>query len=284
LSEKGELAEAINNYQIASHKKISKTHPYIVLKCQEQQQLSAPNFLIIGQAKCGTSSLYKYLTQHPKILPAIEKEINFWNGNFAKGLDWYLAHFPAISVGHNFLAGEASPGYLDSYKAAVSVFQNFPSMKLIVLLRNPVDRTMSHYHMCVKQNRDNRSIENAILSGLEVITTKANGNSVHDVNCYSYIKRSQYIEPLSQWMELFPKKQFLILKSEDLFADPATTVNQVFQFLGVEPYQLQEYSNHNKGNYPSISQSTRRTLSNYFRPYNQQLEEFLDRKFNWDYD
>jgi len=284
LSEQGELAEAINNYQMASGKKISKTHSHIVLKCQEQQQLSAPNFLIIGQAKCGTSSLYKYLTQHPKILPAIEKEINFWNGNFAKGLDWYLAHFPAISAEHNFLTGEASPGYLDSYKSAVSVFQNFPSIKLIVLLRNPVDRTMSHYHMCVKQNRDNRSIEEAILSGIEVMTTKANGNSAYDVNGNSYLKRSQYIEAISKWMELFPKKQFLILRSEDLFADPATTVNQVFKFLGVEPYQLPEYPKKNSGNYPPISQSMHRTLSNYFRPFNQQLEEYLDRKFNWDSD
>jgi len=282
LSEQGELAEAIKNYQIASRKKISQTHPQVVLNLQKEQ-LSAPNFLIIGQAKCGTSSLYKYLTQHPQILPAIEKEIRFWSHNFTKGLDWYLAHFPAISAEQNFLTCEATPGYLDSREAALSVFREFPRMKLIVLLRNPVDRIVSHYYMCAKQNRDNRSVEKAILSGLKVMTTKSNGNSAHNVNFNNYLKRSQYIEPLRRWMELFPKKQFLILRSEDLFITPATTINQVFEFLEVEPYQLQEYPKKNSGSYPPIPESIRRTLSDYFLPYNQQLEEYLDRKFNWDY-
>ncbi|MEM6403967.1 MAG: sulfotransferase, partial [Cyanobacteria bacterium P01_D01_bin.116] len=284
LSEKGELAKGIKNYQIASQKQISKTHPQVVLNTKKEQHLSAPNFIIIGQAKCGTSSLYNYLKQHPQILPALKKEIGFWSvkSNFDKGLDWYLAHFTAISSEESLITGEATPGYLDSKEAAVSLFQEFPNMKLIVLLRNPVDRALSHYYMCVRQSRDHRSVEKAILSGVEVITTKSDVNSYNDFNISSYIKRSQYIESLSQWMELFPKNQFLIVKSEDFFAVPANTLNQVFQFLEVESYQLQAYPNKSKGSYPLISQSMRQTLSNYFRPFNQQLEEYLDRKFNWD--
>ncbi|NES03452.1 MAG: sulfotransferase domain-containing protein [Okeania sp. SIO2F4] len=82
-------------------------------------------------------------------------------------------------------------------------------------------------------------------------------------------------------MEIFPRNQFLIVKSEDLFATPETTVNEVFEFLGVESYQLPQYPQVNQGKYPPISESIRQTMNDYFRPFNQQLEEYLDRKFNW---
>ena len=180
------------------------------------------------------------------------------------------------------ITGEATPDYLDSQEAAVSLFKEFPNIKLIVLLRNPVDRAISHYYMRVRTNGENRSVEKAILSELETITKKLDMKSSNNFNISSYLKRSQYIASLSRWMEIFLNKQFLILQSEDLFADPATTVNQVFQFLGVEPYELPKYPKFHEGNYPPISQSTRQALSNYFRPFNQQLEEYLDRKFNWD--
>ncbi len=283
-SEKGGLAEGIKNYQIASQKQISQTHPHVMLNLPTKQKLSAPNFIIIGQPKCGTSSLYSYLTQHPQILPAIEKEIRFWSfkPNFEKGLDWYLAHFPAIASEQGLITGEATPGYLDSQPAADSLLQEFPHMKLIVVLRNPIDRALSHYYMCTRQSRDKRSLEKAILSGVEVRHKKSYLNLFNNFKTSSYLKRSQYIESLSRWMKLFPKQQFLIIKSEDFFAEPGTTVNQVFQFLGVEPYQLQAYANKTKNSYPPISQSMRQTLNDYFRPFNQQLEEYLDRKFDWD--
>ena len=234
------------------------------------------------KVKCGTSSLYHYLTQHPNILPAIKKEIHFWSNNLDKGIDWYLSHFPAIASEQGLITGEATPNYLNSEKAAISLFQKFPHMKLVVLLRNPVDRAISQYYMFARARIDKSSIEKSISSALEVLNIQSNMNPYHDLST-RYIKRGQYIDHLSKWMEIFPKRQFLILKSEDLFANPEATVNQVFQFLGVETYQLQEYSNQNKGKYPSVSQSVRKTLSDYFLPFNQQLEEYLDIKFNWDY-
>lgn len=114
------------------------------------------------------------------------------------------------------------------------------------------------------------------------MNTKSDMNSPNCLNISHYIKRGQYIDNLSIWMELFPKKQFLVLQSEELFANPEVTMKQVFHFLGVEPYQLQEYPKQNQGSYPAVSKSIYKTLSDYFRPYNQQLEEYLDRKFNWD--
>jgi len=285
LSDKGKIDEAVNIYQIASQKRIYKTHPQVVLKYQIKKTLTAPNFMIIGQVKCGTSSLYRYLTQHPQILPAIKKEIQFWNlkSHSKRKLEWYLSHFPAISSEQNLITGEATPYYFNCQSTAKQVFRLFPNLKLIILLRNPIDQVVSHYYMKVRINREKLSLKQAIFSGLFNSIQLANSNLTNYCDNNLYLKNGIYIEMISEWMEIFPKNQFFIVKSEDLFADPATIVKQIFQFLEVEPYQLQEYSNSSRGNYPPLSQSMRHTLGDYFRPFNQQLEEYLDRKFNWDY-
>jgi len=282
LSEIGEISETVKIYQTAIQKKISNTHPNFKPQLHSTQPGSAPHFIIIGQAKCGTTSLYSYLTQHPQILPALLKEINFWQSksNFPRGLDWYLSYFIPIGKETNFITGEATTRYLDSPEAAQRLVQVFPKMKLIVLLRNPVNRAISEYYMFFRTGSEKRSLKTAVFAELEALTQQRE----IELNELYYLSPSVYINSISRWMELFPQEQFLILRSEDLFADPDTTVNQVFQFLGVEPYQLQEYPKKNSGNYPPISQSMHRTLSDYFRPYNQQLEEYLDRKFNWDSD
>ena len=282
LSKKGELAKGIKNYQIASQKQIIKTHPHVVLNTKKEQHLSPPNFIIIGQAKCGTSSLYDYLTQHPQILPAIRKDIQFWHieSTFYHGLDWYLSQFQAISSEPNLITGEANPLYINSQPAAERDFQTFPNIKLIVLLRNPIDQVISNYYMRVRGHVENISLEKAIALALKG-TPQASNSDLSEIYDRRYLRKGRYIEVISQWMNLFPKNQFLIVKSEDFFSDPATTLNQVCQFLEVESYQIQEYPKINQGSYPPISHSMRQTLNDYFRPFNQQLEEYLDRKFNW---
>jgi len=149
LSEQNKINESITNYQIAVKNKVKITHSEIILNFQKVKKLSVPNYLIIGQPKCGTSFLYSSLTKHPQILPAIKKEINFWHqdANFQRGLDWYLAHFPPINKGESLITGEASTEYLDSSEAPQRIFQKFPNIKLIILLRNPVDRAISSYYM-----------------------------------------------------------------------------------------------------------------------------------------
>ena len=280
LFETGKISKAIQTYQTALCKKISKTHSHFKLQLQNAEQSSTPNFIIIGQAKCGTTSLYAYLTQHPQILPALYKEIFFWNirHKFDRGLDWYLAHFPLICPEQNFITGEASTRYLDSIDAAQRLFQVFPKIKLIVLLRNPTDRALSEYYMRFRTRDEDRDLETAIFSELEALTQQRDV----DLNNLYYLPPGIYIDNITKWMNIFPKNQFLILKSEDLFRDPVTTVNQVFQFLQVEQYQLKEYKIKNKGTYRPISKSMRSALSDYFRPLNQQLEEYLGMKFNWD--
>jgi hypothetical protein len=129
-----------------------------------------PDFLIIGAQKSGTSSLYNYLTQHPDVCPALVKEIRYFNKYFSKGTNWYRGHFPSslyISYvnkisGRDMITGDGTPSYLSDPYVPRRVFEVIPQVKLIVLLRNPVDRAYSHYQHRFRANREVSSFEEVI--------------------------------------------------------------------------------------------------------------------------
>ena len=284
LTNQGKIDEAIICYQTACLQKTLKSHPTFVEKHWNLEKLRKPDFLIIGVGKGGTTSLYNYLIQHPQVLSPIVKEINFWSGNFNQGIDWYLAHFPPTSKQKNYLTGEASPGYFGNLEAATRILSFFPNIKLIILLRNPVDRAISHYYHWVRLNKENRALETAINYELEILqnsTVNSNFCSNHWQKKLYYLAVGVYIKFLEKWMALFPKEQFLILKTEDFNAHPANTMKQVFQFLDLPDYQIPDYQKLNIGSYPKLEDSIRQKMSDYFRPYNQKLEAYLDMRLNW---
>jgi len=114
-----------------------------------------PNFIIIGAAKCGTSSLYNYLVEHPSIFRCIVKEPNYFSMYYDKGNDWYKSCFPLSLTKYSienikkkkFITGEASTEYYWYPHAAKRARKIIPKAKIIVLLRNPIDRAYSHYNI-----------------------------------------------------------------------------------------------------------------------------------------
>ena len=247
-------------------------------------QISGPNFLVIGVKKGGTTSIYNYLIQHPQILPGIKKEIDFWSSYFHRGLDWYRAHFPAIPESEKLLTGEASPSYFDSPDSPSRLFHFFPKIKLIVLLRNPADRTISSYYHEVRLKAENISVEEVINSRLEKLI-KISSSLAREKDYWNYrgdyIASSVYLDWLKEWLNIFPREQLLILCSEEFYSDPKTTMKQVFNFLDLPDYQIQDYPKFNAGSYASISKSLRQKLNDYFQSHNQRLEEYLGMKFGW---
>ncbi|MEM1167810.1 MAG: tetratricopeptide repeat protein [Cyanobacteria bacterium P01_H01_bin.35] len=284
LTQLNRKTKAIEIYQTASQQQIKQNYPNFFLKSQNLSQISAPNFLVIGVKKGGTTSIYHYLIQHPQILPTIKKEIDFWSFYFHRGLDWYQAHFPVIPESEKFLTGEASPSYFDDPNTPTRLFHFFPKIKLIVLLRNPVDRTISNYYHEVRSNAENMSVEEVINYRLEKLI-KISSSLVKEKDYWNYqgdyIGSSVYLDWLKKWLNIFPREQLLILPSEEFYSDPKTTMKQVFNFLGLPDYQIQNYPKLNAGSYTSISEALRQKLSDYFQPHNQRLEEYLGMKFNW---
>jgi len=247
-----------------------------------------PHFLIIGAQKGGTSSLYRYLSQHPQILPGIRKEIHFFDLHYHKGVKWYQAHFPLLQ--DCCITGEASPFYLCHPHAPKRIFQRIPNVKLIVLLRNPVERAISHYFHTVRHKREKLSIEEAFRNEErrilpELAKMKKDESYSSDVyQRHSYKSRGIYVDQLKAYAEYFDREQMIILSSEDFFHNSAETLKKVFSFLNVAPeFSPDDISPKNVGMYDSevVPESIYQYLTDYFAAYNEELYEFLGSDFEW---
>lgn len=280
---KGQMDKGVKYYQkgIKIQKNIN-----VRFKLPDTEKVKKPNFLIIGTAKGGTTSLYNYLIYHPQILPASNKELAFFGEQFNSNetLEWYIKQFPSIPDRQKFLTGEATPTYIAHPLAGEQLFHLFPEVKLIAVLRNPIARTISHYYSGLKGCADCRSLEEVVASEIAVIEKMAENDLIEGNywNRLGYISWSLYFYQLKRWMSVFPREQFLILKSEDLFFHPEATMKRCFKFLGLPDYRLPEYRNFHPNSYPAIDESIRQTLADYFQPHNQKLEEYLGMEFNWE--
>jgi len=244
------------------------------------------DFIIIGTQRGGTTSLYNYLGQHPDVAPATTKEIHFFDIHFDKGINWYLEQFPKTKEDEDkMLFGEATPYYLFHPLVPKRVFDNFPNVKLVVLLRNPIDRAFSHYNHEVRVGNENVSFEKGII--LELLTLKDEEKKVKKGNYsdiyqkFSYLERGIYLDQLKNWFEYFPQKQFLILKSEDFFSNPQSCMDEFFKFLGISEFEVKNFEKFQSGEYKKMSESTRQKLDEFFKPYNQRLYKFLGADFSW---
>ncbi len=283
LTKQGKLDEAISCYQTASDKQISLLHPEFAEKPWDFERPKGPDFLIIGGMKCGTTSLYNYLVEHPQILPSVKKELHFFNKGFERGIDWYLSHFPKLPKGKNFLTVDASPGYIVD-DVQERVFSLFPEIKAIAILRNPVDRCVSHYYHNLKLGKEERSFEMAMKPQIEKfkeMTDISPSREYEGEQINVYLWNSLYVYHLQKWLNVFPRKQLLILKSEDFFAEPHATMKRVLDFLELPSYSLSEYKKYNPGQYKNIGGNIQQELSEFFAAYNQQLKDFLGVEFNW---
>lgn len=243
-----------------------------------------PDFLILGTQKGGTSSLYHYLATHPQVLPAVEKEIDFWGWNYTRGIDWYLAHFSPIPSDSQKITGEATPQYLEYTHAATQISQYFPDIKFLILLRNPADRTISQYYHWVGEGSETRPLSEVVDAEIELLLQQPEdviGNKAYWDLPIKYLGRSIYIEFLRCWMQVFSRDQFLIVRSEDFFQNPDAMLQEVCRFLGLSEHHLPHYEQHNRGSYEGVDAAARQRLLDFFDGYNRQLEAFLDRSLDW---
>ena len=279
----GDLQSAIKYNYIAGQKIIPKFR-------QQWQNISALlqpvnhlDYLIIGTQKGGTTSLNYYLSEHPNIMSSMIKEMPFWSNQVHRGLEWYFSHFPPIPPNYHCLVGEATPINFNSPEVAENLVKFFPNVKLILLLRNPIDRAVSHYYHWLSLKWELSCFEEAIQREIDQLEDQTIDfwRKIHQPNFQGYLAKGLYIYFLEKWIKVFPREQFLILSSEQFYTNPDQGTTEVLKFLGLPEYHLSNYHQYNTRPYPSISEATRTLLNHYFQPYNQQLEEFLGMQFNW---
>jgi hypothetical protein len=132
-----------------------------IVKIHEKRE-KMPDFLIVGAAKAGTTSLYNYLIQHPKIDGAVRKEVHYFDRDYDKTIDYYRSCFPSLSQPNDHITGEATPYYLFHPYAPERIHKTMPFTKIIILLRNPIDRAYSHYNFTVRYHGDPLTFEEAV--------------------------------------------------------------------------------------------------------------------------
>jgi hypothetical protein len=255
---------------------------------------SLPDFLIVGEAKCGTTSLYDDIVRHPLVREAAVKEVHFFDLRFHRGLDWYRTQFPiqggARNGGpaqHPIRTGEASPYYMFHPHAMSRIRQALPDVKLIAMLRNPVERAYSQYQHEWRQRREMLSFEEAVVREPERLRGERE-RMLQDERYNSfayrrqaYLARGIYADQLRRLRELFEPRQLLVLKSEDYFTAPDSTLERVFAFLELPPWQPRRFARRNAGNYASMDTRVRRSLMEYFAPHNARLYALLGVDLGW---
>jgi Sulfotransferase domain len=252
-----------------------------------------PDFVIVGAAKAGTTSLYAWLSEHPYVRRPRRKEINYFNWQYYRGTDWYRHHFPLLierqafvaQHGQAFITGEASPSYMIHVQVPGRMARLLPSIKLLVCLRNPVDRAYSQFQM------RRAAGEESCDSFLDALALEdphfENGESpqggvVQHASGRTYLLRGHYAEHLERWFAVFPRQQFHILTVDELARDPSGTLDEVLEFLELPPAVLGDLRPRFTQSYDPLSSETRSRVSAYFRSHNERLYELLERDFGWD--
>ena len=254
-----------------------------------------PDFIVIGSSKSGTTSLQYYLIQHPSIVA--ERDVHFFEYMQTNSIEWYRAHFPT-KVYKNFkktmrkerlVVGEQTATYLFHPLVPKRIHATMPNVKLITVLRNPVDRAYSNYHAQVREGFEKRTFDDAIKSELKRIEIgkkepeyKINNDDFNNHVIFSYLRHGIYVDFIKSWMEFFTKDQFLILPTYDLNNNHTKFLKQVFEFLNVPNRKVNGLERKNVGEYKKLDKSTRKFLVDYYRPHNERLFKLLGKNFDWD--
>lgn len=254
---------------------------------------SKPDFMILGAMKSGTTSLYYYLTQHPQIVPAMTKEVHFFDGgreggsdDYQRGISYYSSYFPYTSE----LKGkkqtfEATPSYIFHPLVPERIHETLPDVKMIVLLRNPTQRAISHYFHKKRTGVETMPMMEAFQqeeARLEPIY-RSKDYFNKDLRDFSYKLRGHYAEQLERYFKLFPREQLLILSSDDFFANTQDCLNRIFKFIDLEMnVRIEDLSpKFVAKNKESVNREVVDYLNDYFRPKNQELYKLLGTDFGW---
>jgi len=254
-----------------------------------------PDAIICGMQRCGTSSLYQYLIKHPKISGADVKEVSYFNDFYDKGNEWYQDQFVNVK---NFSI-EATPNYVINKNVPSRIFDYNPKIKLIFILRNPIDRAWSHYikSHCGKKSKVHKrplNFETAFFQEVSKIISKK--ISLSKPGCF--FGKGIYVEFLKNWFKIFPKEQMLILKFEDLVKSPVAIYKKTLKFLDLKFYDIKEYKQYRGSgddelvkweiihsriddSFKVMEPTTRKFLLKFYQPFNKELYKLIGRNMRW---
>ncbi|MEP6664811.1 MAG: sulfotransferase [Nocardioidaceae bacterium] len=255
-----------------------------------------PQFLVIGAQRCGTTSVFKTLAEHPQVLrPPVEKGIDYFTLNYFRGEGWYNGHFPLAGPARRRTNGsgppvafEACTYYLFHPFAIERIARDIPSVKLVVMLRDPVERAFSAYkHEYARGFEQESSFERALdlederlVGEYERMRDDVTYESVPHRH-HAYVRRGQYAEQLERVFTLFSADQVHILNSESFFADAASEYQRLITFLGLSKHEPQKFDQYNARPSSPMPESIRQRLVEHYAPHDEKLATLLGRPVSW---
>jgi hypothetical protein len=236
-----------------------------------------PDFVILGAQRSGTTSLYNWLGGHPSVVRSTGREVHYFDLNYAKGESWYRAHFPFARPGR--VTGESTPYLLFHPLAPERVGRDLPaSTRFVVILRDPVERAVSHYWHERRMKAETETLDVALaleeqrLAGQVERVLRGERSFAHFH--FAYAGRGRYAEQLSRWFAHVERSRVLVVESERLFTDPRAPA-EVAQWLDLRSAPEA---------FPALNEAQREVaasaevtvaLERYFEPHNEDLFRLL---------
>ncbi|MEO3812111.1 sulfotransferase [Sphaerisporangium sp. B11E5] len=257
-----------------------------------------PSFLIVGAQRCGTTSMYRALARHPLVLkPNLRKGVHYFDMAYQRGAAWYRAHFPLEATAHRLerrygmrpVAFESAPYYLFHPHALTRAARDLPGVKLIVLVRDPVERAYSaHAHEYARGFEPEPSFERALaleeerLAGVAEKLAEQPYAVSHAHRHHAYLARGRYAEQLARAEALVGRDRVLVVDSGHFFADPEPSYDRVLEFLGLPRLGDPLFERHNARPRPApLPASLRADLTGRFAIWDHRLELWLGTRPSW---
>jgi hypothetical protein len=246
-----------------------------------------PTTVIVGAQKAGTTQLYAYLVKHPRCFEAARKEVDYFSKHSERSVAWYRSRFP-FSFRVNWREGhvmEASPSYLPTPSALRQMKIVLPKTRVIAILRDPVSRAFSHYQHRKTRHLEGRSFEECVRAEIRANEFPPQLGMALRPNAapmLGYVGRGYYALQMELLLKLFPRVKVLTLDSASLFKDTKATCERVFDFMGLDSFDVQPTKVYNRGYYQeTIDPGIAEMLREHYRPYDVLLKELTGEAFSW---
>jgi len=257
-----------------------------------------PDFLLIGAKRGGTTSLWRYLSEHPDVLdvsprPENLKGMYYFDEQFGRGDRWYRSHFPArvrrdrLGLGVPTVVGEATPYYLYHPLAPTRARAVVPDAQILVVLRDPVERAYSHYKERCANDTEPLSFAAAVAAEADRLAGEADRIvadpgyvSFFHRHC-SYVDQGRYAPMLERWFAAFGRDRVHVEISEEMYAAPQATFDRVTDRLGIRRHRLRDTAAHNAEPARDFDAATRAELVDLLAPDVAATEQLLGRALPW---
>ncbi len=246
-----------------------------------------PTVVIVGVKRAGTRNLYSHLLQHPRCFGALAKEIDYFSEHPERSVAWYRSRFPMRRRilrrgGHVF---EVSPSYLPTPSALRRMKAVLPSIRVIVLLRDPVSRAFAHYQHDKTRYVESRGFEEAVADALrrnEFPAMRGVALAPNAKPMLDYVSRGYYALQLELLLKVYTRNRVLVIDSASLAEDTSAVCERVFDFLGLESFSVETGNANGRDFYQEqIGPRVADRLREHYRPYDEMLKEMLGQSFSW---